>query len=374
MSDSRKLLERAFKLIKQDKTDEALDIIRPIVAVEPQNVHAWWLLAYAETEPYEVREALVQVLRLDPNYKNAPKAREMLERLNQEYPPEPDELARFPELRTAGTTEDDLFGEQAFTLSTFDEENPFGEPQEVFESIDYSESDREDPFQNLREDIFRSEEEASLPPEREEAYRTPPEEVEEIKFALSELDEPLSDEELAAAEEHVGRRRGRMGRLSRIFILLVAVILGAAVIAAALSLRAGDDTADLDRLDALETSSDEAAKIQAATTNELRTANLGSDSRAVLAKSDLGDTLFIELCGQPNPDLPRLIAQGMEIAAQKAGSLQADVEAVGVSIDSCKADDQRDTLYRAVVSVGDAVRYANGELNWSAFQSLWESG
>ncbi len=95
---SRKELERAFKLIKRDQTDEALSILRPIVVEEPDNVHAWWLLAYAETEPRTVREALVKVLSLDPDYANAPKAREMLEKLNDEFPPDANELADYPEL------------------------------------------------------------------------------------------------------------------------------------------------------------------------------------------------------------------------------------------------------------------------------------
>ena len=55
MSESRKELERAFKLIKRDETEEAQQIIRPILDREPENVDAWWLLAYAVTEPREVR-------------------------------------------------------------------------------------------------------------------------------------------------------------------------------------------------------------------------------------------------------------------------------------------------------------------------------
>ena len=79
-------LKRAYTLIKQEQIDEARAILRPIVLNEPENVDAWWLLANAAVEPAEARESLIQVLRLDPDYANAPKAREMLDRNESSRP------------------------------------------------------------------------------------------------------------------------------------------------------------------------------------------------------------------------------------------------------------------------------------------------
>ncbi|HVO70790.1 MAG TPA: tetratricopeptide repeat protein, partial [Aggregatilineaceae bacterium] len=88
MSGTQDELKRAYNFIKHDQTDEAQAVLRPILAQEPENVHAWWLLAHALTDPGEIRDALTKVITLDPNYPNAPKARELLAQLDQHYPEE----------------------------------------------------------------------------------------------------------------------------------------------------------------------------------------------------------------------------------------------------------------------------------------------
>ena len=98
---------------------------------------------------------------------------------------------------------------------------------------------------------------------------------------------------------------------------------------------------------------------------------LGTNSRAVIANSDLGNALFVESCGQPDPTLPELVRQGMEIAARQAAVVQDDLDAVGVTVDRCEGE-ARDVLYRAVVPVETAVQYASGEIDWLAFHAEWQ--
>jgi hypothetical protein len=92
----------------------------------------------------------------------------------------------------------------------------------------------------------------------------------------------------------------------------------------------------------------------------------------VIASSDLGDTLFVEICGTASPVLPDLVSQAMNLAARHAESLQDSAKAVGVNVHVCGGG-KSDTLYRAVVSTQDATRYLNGEIGWETFQSLWKS-
>ena len=72
-------LQQAYQLIKNGQKDRALEILDPIVAAEPDNADAWWLLANARSDVDFKREAAQQVLRLRPDHA---KARLMLQRLS----------------------------------------------------------------------------------------------------------------------------------------------------------------------------------------------------------------------------------------------------------------------------------------------------
>src|SRR5664279_5150281 len=84
MSDAmRSQLEQAYRLIQQEDLDKAIAILKPIVAAQPNNIDAWWLLSNAVSEPAEARSALQNVLRLDPNHNQA---RDLLGSLDQQFP------------------------------------------------------------------------------------------------------------------------------------------------------------------------------------------------------------------------------------------------------------------------------------------------
>lgn len=81
-------LDRAYELIQEDRDEEALDILRPIVIHDPDNAAAWWLISYATDDPKEARLGLINTLKNDPDHQHA---REMLDQLNAMDPPTAEE-------------------------------------------------------------------------------------------------------------------------------------------------------------------------------------------------------------------------------------------------------------------------------------------
>jgi len=71
MSVSDDRLEKAYRLIEADELGAARAILQPLLDEEPDNADAWWLYAHAVTDPEEARDALANLLRLDPDYPGA---------------------------------------------------------------------------------------------------------------------------------------------------------------------------------------------------------------------------------------------------------------------------------------------------------------
>jgi cytoskeletal protein RodZ len=106
MTDAtRSQLQQAYRLIQQEELDKAFAILKPIVASQPNNADAWWLMANAVSEPEDARDALQNVLRLNPSNTQA---RELLDQLNEQFP----ELASAPS-STGDVSFDELFGDTA---------------------------------------------------------------------------------------------------------------------------------------------------------------------------------------------------------------------------------------------------------------------
>ena len=397
MSKSQKQMTRAFTLIKREKTDEALQILRPITKAEPDNVDAWWLLAYSATEPREVREALVKVLRIDPEYTNAPKAREMLAKLNNEYPPELDEITLYPELQTSFFPDvfaagDDLLEDEFGFMSgeTFAEAPP-GEATDPFAEDIFGDVFGDQPLSASEEigDIFAQDDPFALTgnvidEDQADIWKPVEADVEIARPATRitrlDFDEAVDEETLAKREEKTYRRGERGRRVIRfgVAIALVALV----VVAALLVLSIGEEggSSDLPELSTVDVESGQVQNVIAATENQLRAASLGSESRVVVAESKLGKTLYVETCGQAGPALPNLIEQSMELVSREAPALQTELDAVGINVTTCN-DESRDVLYRAVVSVDNAARYVGGELGddteqadivQARFQETWK--
>jgi hypothetical protein len=64
-------LSKAYRLIEAEELGAARAILQPILARDPDNVDAWWLYAHAVHDTAQAREALDNVLRLEPSYPGA---------------------------------------------------------------------------------------------------------------------------------------------------------------------------------------------------------------------------------------------------------------------------------------------------------------
>lgn len=90
MSNYRKQLQKAQQLIKAKKKAEARDVLLNVLQQDESVIEAYWLWSLAAASPDEAREALAEVLRLDPNNSRAQKR---LRQLNAKYPPKQPEGA-----------------------------------------------------------------------------------------------------------------------------------------------------------------------------------------------------------------------------------------------------------------------------------------
>jgi hypothetical protein len=72
MSEStRAQLQQIYQLIKTGQNEEAVETLRSILTIDPNNVDAWWLMANAARDPVEQRSAVDRVLLLRPDHKQA---------------------------------------------------------------------------------------------------------------------------------------------------------------------------------------------------------------------------------------------------------------------------------------------------------------
>ncbi len=77
-------LRRAYQLIKSGDRDTARALVKPVLAAERDNIDAWWLAAHAAASAPDVRVALDQVLRLNPEHRAARVMGARLRRLHPE--------------------------------------------------------------------------------------------------------------------------------------------------------------------------------------------------------------------------------------------------------------------------------------------------
>ncbi len=386
VSDTHEQLREAYQLAQQDRIEEAQRILRPILDAEPNNVQAWWILAHAVETPTEARAALQKALELDPNFSQADKAREMLRQIDEQFPeaattesPTPsaftDELGSlFDEVEETSAasafTDDALDQYGIIDESFFSEEDDLAEFEAVLDTDDAFELDEElDTGTDFLAELSEFEEEEPPRAEDEQALRdlfaTPPESVPE-----------LGDDALAAQEERAARKRGGTLRTLLGVALLAAVIAGAAVWAW-LNFFSGTEAKDPGALTALETSSLQETSAISAAQQALDRAGLGQARQAFIAETSLGRTLFVEFCREPSPTLADDINRAMRIVLEQSPDVEGAVDAVGVSVNRCQAP-QHDTLYRAVVSLQDALRYQNqvsaqDEIGWAEFQQYWHT-
>ncbi len=385
MSDTHEQLRKAYQLVQQDRIKEAQQILRPILDAEPDNVQAWWILANAVETPTEARAALEKVLELDPHFSKAEKAREMLKQLNEQFPEEAEATAADASIFSEDL--DNLFGEVAETpVDAFADDalDQYGIIDESFfsEEEDLAEFDAvldADAFQLDEEDETGTDFLAELSEfEEEEPSKAPDEQALRDLFTAPPENVPELDEAtLAAREERAGRKRGGMLLTLLGVIVLAAVIAGAAVGAWMTFFNGSDKAKDPGTLTALDTDSLQETGAISAAKQALDRAGLGQARQAFIAQTSQGRTLFVEFCREPSPTLADDVNRAMQIVLEQAPAVEGVADAVGVSINRCNAP-QHDTLYRAVVTLPDALRYqgkvsSQDETGWAEFQQYWHT-
>ena len=359
MADTRQQLVKAFDLIKKDQTEEATALLKPIVAAEPDNKDAWWLMANAAGEPRDARRALVNVLKIDPAHA---KARDLLDKLNEQFPPSDEELMKMLEIEDAAPP--------PFATAT-DEGTGFED--DVAEGED-------DPFKSDIDDLFKEDFEPL--PSAEEANRAALRGSDD-DFGLAPGEDPFAELLERDDAEQAGRSRGG---LRRILLPLMIIVLLLVVVIAFMFMRGGDDTGEpevnlvdpggLTPVDAAAVNADNAPVLEAArvdTENEAKSAIL-SDATAVFAEINGGYALIVRICSEPGPALPQLATQGIQIAAQRAGSspaISSLLSSVGVSVEDCLRGN--DTLYRATAPIQAAVDFSanSGGDALNTFRQTW---
>ncbi len=80
---SSQILAQAHACIEAGNLEDAESLIRSLLEQDPDNTDAWWLLAHSVRDDSSAREALGQVLRLDPNDQQA---RSLLAALDERFP------------------------------------------------------------------------------------------------------------------------------------------------------------------------------------------------------------------------------------------------------------------------------------------------
>ncbi|MBE0690350.1 MAG: tetratricopeptide repeat protein, partial [Anaerolineae bacterium] len=74
------ILSQAYALIEADQHEDAVELLKPLLAEHSNSADAWWLYAHAVTDIDDAHAALQTVLALDPQY---PDARNLMEQLEE---------------------------------------------------------------------------------------------------------------------------------------------------------------------------------------------------------------------------------------------------------------------------------------------------
>ncbi|MCQ3929786.1 MAG: hypothetical protein DPW16_04955 [Chloroflexi bacterium] len=340
MADNlQKQLERIYALIQREQTDEAIQLLRPLLEEHGDNADVWWLMANTVDDPRQARRALINVLKINPRHG---RARSLLDKLNESFPPRDDELMLMMELPEA---------EDRFAVPTAES--------------DEDEINFDDPFAEGAEDISFDDDDpfAELLQEAEDGKRG----------------------KKGKKAKALGTEKRRRSPLRTLLLLLVIVLLAAVGLFAAMGGGEGDKgETDAAAITAVTVDQIELQDILSATSTSVNSStspNFGPNSGAVYADTSIGRTLFVQGCvcttadcqGPRPDDLASLAFEGINLAASRISnapeSIRNQIQAVGVNITSCVAG-STDTLYRAFVDLV-TVNEFTGSGDRAAFQARW---
>jgi hypothetical protein len=398
-------LEQAYDLIRQERLDEALVILEPILQTDPDNTDAWWLYANAVQEPEEARSALQRVLILEPEHQPA---QELLIQLNELYP-------ALAEAEIASSS----FMDQTDVTSFHEEEEPAAAlPPDLPEDLpDVPDLPEEPGFDDLEDfddfDNFDDVDDDATPAEPAPAIRSLNAESSSTAPAVDlaavwdqddpDLDLPDFGEEpdfmdddtdrqtASEAADSVERRSRPRSILRSVLILLLIVLVGVLVVALIPRITApavpgttpvaAEPTTDSMASNSMAGDEEAAGEDELAASEDVQTV-LEAVTSAANAQSDLlgGEadamyelrnglpTIVIQVCRPAGTDISSSMDIAMDIAARFGLTVQDEIGAVGADLVNCERNDE---LLSATVAIDHAASYANGLLTPNDFRQTW---
>ncbi|HVO41376.1 MAG TPA: tetratricopeptide repeat protein [Aggregatilineales bacterium] len=357
MTDATRL-DEAYRLILDDQHEQALGILRAIVAQEPENADAWWLISYTVDDPEEAHAALNKVLALNPGHGEA---QAMLATLQREFP----DLAPSP----AGVTQ----------------ASPVAEPTKAGANYDFDLDS--DPFAEV------------LPGAKAPGARSGP----GGPFDDSFEGEPAFVNSAQSTPQTLERPETRRMRTSLVPILLLAVVILVVLVGVFVLLPrlnppasptsvAANPTVPATAAAAVNSSTPTAAATVAAVATSAPTAAANQTALDSAAKATAGDllaagftapkvsfgstpidanTMMASLCAKLGPDLQKEVNQAMDLIAPQANQIRTQIGAAGIEVTSCS--DATQVLYRAYVPIADISAYVTGGLkDRKTFRASWK--
>jgi hypothetical protein len=327
--DTNQVLTQAYDLIEADQLDEAKAVLEPVVNQEKDNADAWWLYAHAVNDTATARNALQNVLRIDPSY---PDAAELLKTLDTTFPSPLRQIGRIERLPDLPPT----------LPEKLDEEWAEGKPSRRFPR-------QLALFIPIIVIIVVLGLLVILNQAGPAAVSTPtvtPLEQAGVPTLSAEDFTPLPVDTLAPSTTT-------------------------------------EEVAPTDSI--AETTPKPETPSGQVPTNNPQQSNAGDPYQPVydalisftlprnsveVTDTDMGSTLLVSICSIAGPEMRTALPEAMSGIASASESLPADVEAIGARMLNCG---NNTPLLVIVVRRDDAVAYANGELTDQEFQALWRS-
>jgi len=343
--ETNRVLTQAYELIEADRLDEAKARLEPILESQKDNPDVWWVYAHAVSDAEVARQALQNVLRLDPDY---PDARPLLNTLEETHPAPSATIARIAprpsvEAPAAPPTLPDLSeGRFAETGATAVQEKP------------------RSPLSTRRLAILA------------------PILIVVIIAGLLLLLNSTGPGQVTTTPTEVSQQPLSVPTLSVTEITPLDVPTLVAEEPTATAVPLAEQTVLPTEIP--ETSptavQPEGTGVPSGTGNSFDAIYdaLGNfivpRNGVTVIQTSLGNTLLAAICTNPGPELRNALPQAMDIMANASSSLAADIQAVGVRMMNCGSST---TLLQISVPIEDAAAYAAGQLDEATFESRWKS-
>jgi hypothetical protein len=327
-------LARAYDLVEAGRYDEARALLEPILASDFDNADAWWIYAHAVTDAALGRDALENVLRIDPNY---PGATELLQQAETMAAPKP----KITPIAPATVPE---------------------APDAALEDEDFSEFETEAPSAAARK--------ATISPAQRRSAFPLIAVVAVIVIALVLIVLLLQTGGTPVATA------------TRAAVLATSTESGAAVVT-------GEATQSASPMEATPEALPTAAPTTAATVETTIAAEQTSEAAGIdlaaletalaefpiaesgigVVDTSLGSTLMVSACTEAGRAMRTLLPQVMNALAMQSAAFGSDIQAVGARMLDCT---ENTSFVTVATELATAQSYAQGGMSDSDFAATWK--